>query len=96
MLIYLCDSCGEEIKQSGTRYTFKAELYAAKTPVVFTEEDRHRDFRKEIEQLIQQMETMNPEELNDEVYIHYQFDLCKSCRDKLYQRFKSAQPLSLR
>jgi len=96
MLVYVCDRCGQEIKNAGTRYTFKAELYAAKTPVVFTEEDRHRNFRKEIEELIQQMETMNPDELNDEVYINYQFDLCKPCRDLLYQQFKGSRPLSIR
>lgn len=96
MLVYLCDRCGQEIKNAGARYTFKAELYAAKTPVVFTEEDRHRNFRQEIEDLIQQMESMNPDELNDDVYVNYQFDLCKSCRDTIYQKYKESQPLSFK
>jgi hypothetical protein len=93
MLVYVCDRCGEEIKNDASRYTLKTELFAAKTPIVFTEKDRTRNFRKEIEDLIRQMETMNPDELCDEVYITYQFDLCKPCRDKMYRQFKGSLPL---
>ena len=94
MLIYLCDRCAQEIKNGVGRYTLNAELFAAKTPIVFTEQDRNRNFRKEIDELIHQMESMNPDELCDEVYVTYQFDLCKPCRDKIYRGFKSSLPLS--
>jgi|WetSurMetagenome_2_1015567.scaffolds.fasta_scaffold1539370_1 hypothetical protein len=94
MLRYTCDRCGQEITGKTGRYSLNAQLFAAKTPIVFTEKDRHRNFRQEIADLIQQMEHMNPDELNDDVYISYQFDLCKQCRDKLYQEYKRLLPLS--
>ncbi|MFB3895743.1 MAG: hypothetical protein ACE14V_05515 [bacterium] len=94
MLIYLCDRCGREIPNDTGRYTLKSELFASKTPIVYTEKDRNRNYRKEIAELIQQMEHMNPDELNDEVYVSYQFDLCKPCRDQLYQEYKRLLPLS--
>ena len=94
MLRYLCDRCGKELNNHAGRYMLKAELFAAKTLIVFTEKDRHRDFRREITELIRQMESMNPDELCDDVYATYQFDLCKPCRDKVYQQFKNLLPLA--
>ena len=39
--------------------------------------------------LIQEMQNMDPKQLEREVYARYEFDLCKVCRDQLLEQFEA-------
>jgi hypothetical protein len=93
MIQYYCDRCGQEIKPASPRFTMKMELFASKDDLYFTEADLQKDLRAEMEQLIRQMENMDAEQLTDEVHVRFEFDMCGSCRKKLYQQFRRRLPL---
>lgn len=94
MIQYFCDKCGMEICQPSTRYTLNLELFAARENLFFTEADLKKDHRAEMDELIRQMEKMDSDELNDEVYVKYEFDLCGSCRKQIYWQFQRELPLN--
>ena len=52
-----------------------------------------KDHRAEMDALIRQMEKMDSDVLNDEVYVKYEFDLCGSCRKQMYGQFQEQLPL---
>jgi hypothetical protein len=93
MIQYLCDRCGREIPQTQTRFSLKMELFASKENLYFSESDLQKDLRAEMEQLIRQMEQMDLDQLNDEVYVKYEFDVCNACRKELYFQFRRRLPL---
>jgi len=83
MLHFTCDLCGRELVACGDqRYVVKMEVYAAYDPLEITEDDLDRDHMEEIGQLIEQMEDMDPQQLEDEVYKNFRFDFCPECHKK--------------
>ena len=96
MIQYLCDSCGKEIRQIHARFTLKMELFAARDNLYFTEADLQKDLRAELEKLIRQMEQMDPDQLTDEVYVRYEFDVCSECRKQLYKQLQQRLPLEFK
>jgi len=83
MLHYSCDLCGKELLvNEDVRYVAKIEVYAAYDPLEITEEDLEKDHLEEISKLIKQMEHMDPQELEDQVYKCFRFDLCPDCHKK--------------
>ncbi len=93
MIQYLCDRCGKEIPPTQTRFSLHMQLFASKENLYFSESDLQKDLREEMAQLIRQMERMDPEQLNDEVYVRYEFDVCNACRKELYFQFRRQLPL---
>lgn len=87
MIRYFCDRCGEEIKDKALRYILKVDLYASPGPLIFRKEELETNLSEEIEKLLKEMENKNVDELTDEVFVNYEFDLCKKCRDSLYAQF---------
>ena len=83
-----------EIRQPATRYSLKMELFAARENLYFTEADLKKDHRAEMDALIRRMEQMDSDELNDEVYVKYEFDLCGLCRKQIYGQFQERLPLN--
>ena len=80
MVHYTCDMCGKPLlSDEDVRYVVKIEVYAAYDPMEITEEDLDRDHKKEIADLLSQMEDMDPEELEEGVYKRMRFDLCAAC-----------------
>ncbi len=83
MLHYSCDMCGKKLLvQEDVRYVVKIEAYAAADPLEITEEDLEKDHLEEISKLIKQLEQMDPQELEDQVYKSFRFDLCPECHRK--------------
>lgn len=83
MLHYSCDLCGKELLvEEDLRYVVKIEVYAAYDPLEITEEDLEEDHMEEISQLIKQMDDMDEQELEDQVYKNFRFDLCPECHKK--------------
>ena len=83
MLHYSCDLCGKELLvEADLRYVVKLEVYAAYDPLEITEEDLEEDHMEEISQLIKQMDDMDEQALEDQVYKNFRFDLCPECHKK--------------
>jgi hypothetical protein len=83
MLHYSCDLCGKELLvEEDLRYVAKIEVYAAYDPLEITEEDLDEDHMEEISELLKNMEHMDEQELEDQVYKSFRFDLCPECQKK--------------
>ena len=83
MLHFSCDLCGKELLvEEDLRYVAKIEVYAAYDPLEITEEDLEEDHMEEIGELIKQLENMDEQELEDQVYKSFRFDLCPDCHKK--------------
>jgi len=67
------------------RYIVKIEVYAAYDPLELTEEDLEGDQLAEMSAIYEQTEGMDPEELEEEVYKSFRFDLCAECQKKYLQ-----------
>ncbi len=80
MIHFTCDLCGKTLQaDEDTRFVIKIEVYAAYDPMEMTEEDLEEDSTEEIHELLSQMEEMDAEELEDQVYRTFRFDLCPDC-----------------
>lgn len=85
MIRFSCDSCGKKLQTPHERYILKIQLYAS-PEVEITKEDLLEDTRKKIENLIESLKDKNPKELQEEVYVDFEFCLCKRCRDIFTKR----------
>ncbi len=91
MIHFTCDMCGKPLlADEDVRYVVKVEAYAAYDPMEVTEDQLDEDPLSEMSEIIEQMEEMDPEELEDQVYKSFRFDLCPAChrrylRDPLFR-----------
>lgn len=81
-LYYTCDLCGKQIAKDDLRYTVKIDVRAAYDTLEISLADLLTDHRKEIEALIEQIEGMDPQKLQDEIYKGFQFDVCRKCQKR--------------
>ena len=88
MITHICDRCGRPIEKGQLRYTAKIQVYAAADLLEITLEDLLRDNKREMDEILGQCEDLSEEELMRDVYIAFQFDLCRAC-----QRAYVADPL---
>jgi hypothetical protein len=84
----LCDRCGQLIEEGALRYIAKIQVYAAYDPLNVDFEDMTRDHSNEIKEILKRCEDLSEEELMQDVYVDFQFDLCRPC-----QRFYIKDPL---
>ena len=80
MITHICDRCGRPIEKGQLRYIAKIEVLAAAEPLEITLEDLLRDTRREMEALLAQCEQFSEEELMRDVYVKFEFDLCRACQ----------------
>jgi hypothetical protein len=76
----LCDRCGQLIEDGALRYVAKIQVYAAYDPLKITFEDMTRDHTSEIREILKRCEGLSEEELIQDVYVDFQFDLCRACQ----------------
>lgn len=90
MIKYICDRCSALMEKEKLRYQVRLEIFAAYDSLEFKEADKRssQDIRREIEDLIKQMEDMDEQELQDQVHVKFEYDLCQKCRDEIYERHK--------
>ncbi len=92
MIRYRCDGCDVDLERDGSNhYIVKIEAFAAAGRLEFTQEYTRRDHGEEVRKLLAEMERRSPDELEDQVYRSFRFDLCPACHRRLLQR-----PLSCR
>ena len=83
-----CDRCGRPIEYRRLRYVARIQVFAAYDPLEISFADLERDHTGEIEAIIHQCADLTEEELMRDVYLEFQFDLCRAC-----QRAFIARPL---
>ncbi len=80
MIHFTCDMCGKTLlADEDTRYVVKVEVYAAYDPMELTSEDLEEDRTDEIQDLLGEMADTDAEDLEDQVYKTFRFDLCPEC-----------------
>ena len=80
MITHICDRCGRPLEQGQLRYIAKIEVFAAADPLEITLDDLLRDTRRELDEALEECEKLTEEELMRDVYVQFQFDLCRSCQ----------------
>jgi Asp-tRNA(Asn)/Glu-tRNA(Gln) amidotransferase C subunit len=83
-----CDNCGRVVPKEETIYEIKIELYAKAEELEIDEEDLEEDHMAEIEAIIEALENVDVEEVTDQVYESYKFDLCPQCRENFHSKLK--------
>jgi hypothetical protein len=86
--------CGKGLLvDEDVRYEVTIEVKSAYDPMEITDEDLKKDHITEIKRLLQQMAGMDQQELEDEVYKVFKFDLCRTCQKKFLKNplLKSAR-----
>ncbi len=68
------------MEHGSLRYVAKIEVFAAYDPLEITFEDLTRDHTREIHDLLRQCAGMTEEELMQDVYVRFEFDLCRRCQ----------------
>ena len=88
---FVCDFCGELLEEGRPRFICRGELFCGFEGLEIDDDlDRSPEsIQQEIQQLIQELEKRPEQELTDEVYYPFAFDLCRRCRDQLYRFLKS-------
>ena len=81
MITHICDRCGRPIEKGQLRYTAKIEVFAAADPLEITLDDLLRDSRREMDALLEQCEHLTEEQLMRDVYVKFEFDLCRACQN---------------
>ena len=77
----ICDRCSANLLiDSDVRYLVKIEVYAAYDPLELSATDMERNIEGEMAVLLESMKTMDPKELENQVYRRFSFDLCPSCQ----------------
>jgi hypothetical protein len=86
----LCDRCGQLIEEGALRYVAKIQVFAAYDPLNVDFADMTRDYTNEIKEILKRCEDLSEEELMQDVYVDFQFDLCRAC-----QRSYIKEPLAV-
>lgn len=77
---YRCDGCQLDLKRDGSNhFIVKIEAFAAAGKLEFNEEDLQRDHAAEMETIIRNLACTSPDEIEDQVYRSFRFDLCPEC-----------------
>ena len=76
-----CRLCGRRIDPTRGHYVVRIEVFAADDPpekrVYF---NQSKNFKEEINRLLEEIASTNPQELEDQVYKFFKFDLCRLCQ----------------
>ena len=80
MITHICDRCGRPLERGQLRYIARIEVLAAADPLEITLDDLLRDSRREMDALLEQCEQLTEEELMRDVYVKFEFDLCRPCQ----------------
>jgi hypothetical protein len=76
----VCDACGDGLLvDDDTRYIVRVEGYAAYDPLELTQQDLAGDLAGKTERLLEEISTLDPETLQDQVHRNFRYDLCTRC-----------------
>jgi hypothetical protein len=83
-----CDNCGREIGPDDIVYWVRLEIFASPEPPELSLEDLDRDYKADMEKIIDQMEGLDPKEAEAQVYEAYRFYICTKCRRYFHDHLK--------
>jgi len=82
MLEQYCVRCGKDLPEGSLKYVVDIRVYADFDGVLRFPEG---DIEAEVSRLMAEIERMDPQELERDVYQEMAFLLCKSCRDRFVE-----------
>lgn len=86
MIRYECDKCGEGLTANdANRFIVKLEVYAAAGHLEF-DADAVENASEELDTLLSQLRSADPDEIEDQTYRSFRFDVCNGCRKELLLR----------
>jgi hypothetical protein len=86
MIRYQCDKCGARMNANDVgRYIVKVEIYAAAGHVDLTRRAAE-DSASQMQEILHELATSNPDEIEDQTYRAFRFDVCDACRKALIDR----------
>ncbi len=75
-----CFRCGKDLPPGGLMYVAQIKVFAGFDGLLLEPEE---GVERQLSRLIREVEQLNPEDLEKEVYEEFHLILCKSCRDRL-------------
>lgn len=83
MVHFTCDLCGKDLSGSGNpRYVVKIAAYAGFDPNQITQDDLDEDHMEAVSELLRREEGLASQELDDQLYKGFRYDLCAPCHRK--------------
>jgi len=83
-----CENCGRTVPAREIMYEIRIDIYAKGGPVEIEPQDLEKDHIAEMNKLISEMEKMDADEITDQVWESYRFDLCRECREQFHAKLK--------
>ncbi|MBI3271349.1 MAG: hypothetical protein HYZ53_20325 [Planctomycetes bacterium] len=76
-----CDLCGGPLLLTEpVRYEVRIEVKSAYDPLELTQEDLEKDHHREIAEILDRLNQMDPKAVQDQVYARFDLDLCAKCQ----------------
>jgi hypothetical protein len=92
MIRFECDKCGRSLRANDAkRYIVKIEVFAAAGPVDL-EREAAADTRSQLDAVMEKLRQADPDEIEDQTYRAFKFDLCDACRKLLIARPLGPRP----
>jgi len=86
LIRYECDKCGRKLSANDqSRFIVRLEVFAAAGPLNLDAE-RPSDSREAMDRVLAKLATANPDDVEDQTYRVFRFDLCHECHRKLLER----------
>jgi len=83
MIRFCCDGCGKMMQANDAdRHIVRIEAFAAAEGLAISKEQLKSDHRAQIRQIIGQLEKADPDQVEDQVYRSFRFDLCTNCHQR--------------
>ena len=87
----ICENCGRTIAEEELAFRLRIEMFADPSLPDLSEEYMKCNFDEELQKLYSEIESMDPDEAQDEVFESYLFTVCTLCRQGLHCRLKERQ-----
>lgn len=86
MIRYECDKCGRHMAPNDAqRFIVKMEIFAAADHLDLDLDATEPD-RNALSEVIESLKESNPDEIEDQTYRAFRFDVCDTCRRILLER----------
>ena len=86
MIRYQCDKCGTKMAANDARrYIAKLEVYAAAGHIDL-DDDAAENSEHGLTEVLEKLAQADPDEIEDQTYRSWRFDLCDACRRNLMLR----------
>ena len=86
MIHYKCDKCGAAMTANdGRRFIVRIEVYAAAGHVDLAADETSSN-QRQLDAVLKQLTAADPDEVEDQTYRSFRFDLCDACRRELLSR----------